>query len=160
MKNRYWLLTIVALLFTGFINKGMAQNSKKIMIYQLLPRLFGNKQKNNIPYGTIEQNGSGKFNDITAQALDGIKELGTTHVWFTGVIAHATLTDYSNAGLPANNARVVKGRAGSPYAVRDYYDVDPDLAVDVNGRMAEFEALVKRTHEKGLKMIMTLYLIM
>jgi glycosidase len=153
MKGRYWILTIVALLFTGFINKGMAQNNKKIMIYQLLPRLFGNKQQNNIPYGTIEQNGSGKFNDITAQALDGIKELGTTHVWFTGVISHATLTAYSNAGLPANNAKVVKGRAGSPYAVRDYYDVDPDLSVDVNSRMAEFEALIKRTHEKGLKVI-------
>lgn len=131
----------------------MAQNNKKVMIYQLLPRLFGNKQQNNIPYGTIEQNGSGKFNDITVQALDGIKELGTTHVWFTGIISHATLTDYSDAGLPANHAKVVKGRAGSPYAIRDYYDVDPDLAVEVNNRMAEFEALIKRTHEKGLKVI-------
>jgi len=153
MKTHYWILTIVALLFTGFINKCMAQNNKKVMIYQLLPRLFGNKQQNNIPYGTIEQNGSGKFNDITVQALDGIKELGTTHIWFTGVISHATLTDYSHAGLPANHAKVVKGRAGSPYAIRDYYDVDPDLAVEVNNRMAEFEALIKRTHEKGLKVI-------
>lgn len=130
----------------------LAQN-KKIMIYQLLPRLFGNKQQANVPYGTIEQNGSGKFADISEQALDGIKELGTTHVWYTGVISHATLTDYSKDGLPSNNANVVKGRAGSPYAVRDYYDLDPDLATDVKNRMAEFEALVKRTHEKGLKVI-------
>jgi len=130
----------------------LAQN-KKIMIYQLLPRLFGNKQQANVPYGTIEQNGSGKFADISEQALDGIKELGTTHVWYTGVISHATLTDYSKAGLPANNANVVKGRAGSPYAVRDYYDLDPDLSTDVKNRMSEFEELIRRTHKKGLKVI-------
>jgi len=153
MKSRYWILTVIFLSFSGFTNIIMAQQSKKIMIYQLLPRLFGNKQQSNIPYGTIMQNGSGKFEDITGQALDGIKELGTTHVWFTGVISHATLTDYSADGLPANNAQVVKGRAGSPYAVRDYYDVDPDLAVVVKNRMAEFEALIQRTHAKGLKVI-------
>ncbi|WP_158797091.1 alpha-amylase family protein [Pedobacter sp. L105] len=143
---------VVGVLISGFMNTGLAQE-KKIMIYQLLPRLFGNKQQNNVPYGTIEQNGSGKFADISDKALDGIKELGTTHVWFTGVISHATLTDYSSAGLPANNANVVKGRAGSPYAVRDYYDIDPDLAADAKNRMAEFEDLVKRTHQKGLKVI-------
>jgi glycosidase len=144
---------IVGCLFvSGFMNDALAQN-KKVMIYQMLPRLFGNKQQNNIPYGTIEQNGSGKFADIDDKALDGIKELGTTHVWYTGVISHATLTDYSSFGLPANNANVVKGRAGSPYAVRDYYDLDPDLATDVNNRMTEFESLIKRTHKKGMKVI-------
>jgi glycosidase len=143
---------VILLIVSGSMDVALAQN-KKIMIYQLLPRLFGNKQQANVPYGTIEQNGSGKFADISEQALDGIKELGTTHVWYTGVISHATLTDYSKAGLPANNANVVKGRAGSPYAVRDYYDLDPDLATDVNNRMTEFEELVKRTHKKGLKVI-------
>lgn len=151
MKGLCRNLAVLVFIFSGFMNDTSAQDTKKIMIYQLLPRLFGNQQHNNIPYGTIEQNGSGKFADINGRALDGIRELGTTHVWYTGVIAHATLTPY--AGLPANNANVVKGRAGSPYAVRDYYDVDPDLAVDVKNRMAEFEALVKRTHEKGLKVI-------
>lgn len=153
MKKLRWNFIVVIFLLSGFMNEASAQKNKKIMIYQLLPRLFGNKQQNNIPYGTIEQNGSGKFADISDQALDGIKELGTTHVWFTGVISHATLTDYSSDGLPANNANVVKGRAGSPYAVRDYYDLDPDLATDVKSRMAEFEALVARTHKKGLKVI-------
>lgn len=143
---------VIFLMISGSMDIASAQN-KKIMIYQLLPRLFGNKQHANVPYGTIEQNGSGKFADITDKALDGIKELGTTHVWFTGVISHGTLTDYSKDGLPANNANVVKGRAGSPYAVRDYYDLDPDLATDVKNRMAEFEALVARTHKKGLKVI-------
>lgn len=146
-------VVLLIVLILGFMDAATAQDNKKIMIYQLLPRLFGNQQQRNVPYGTIEQNGSGKFADINDKALDGIKELGTTHVWFTGVIAHGTLTDYSQYGLPADNANVVKGRAGSPYAVRDYYDVDPDLATDVTQRMAEFEALVKRSHAKGLKVI-------
>jgi len=128
-------------------------NDKQIVIYQLLPRLFGNKNTTNIPYGTIQQNGSGKFNDITDKALDGIKELHVNYVWYTGAIAHASLTDYSAYGIKVDDADVVKGRAGSPYAIRDYYDVDPDLAVDVKNRMQEFEALVKRTHAKNLKVI-------
>ncbi|QIL42620.1 alpha-amylase [Pedobacter sp. HDW13] len=128
-------------------------NDKQIVIYQLLPRLFGNKNIANIPYGTIQQNGSGKFNDITDKALDGIKELHVNYVWYTGAIAHASLTDYSAYGIKVDDADVVKGRAGSPYAIRDYYDVDPDLAVDVKNRMKEFEALVKRTHAKNLKVI-------
>lgn len=153
MINLRWNFIVLILLSSGFMNDASAQKNKKIMIYQLLPRLFGNKLHNNIPYGTIEQNGSGKFADINEKALDGIKELGTTYVWYTGVIAHGTLTPYDKEGLPANNANVVKGRAGSPYAVRDYYDVDPDLAINVGDRMAEFEALVKRTHQKDLKVI-------
>jgi len=128
-------------------------DANKLMIYQLLPRLFGNQQTNNVVYGTIEQNGSGKFNDINDKALDGIREMGTTHIWYTGVIAHASLTDYSSFGIKPDDADVVKGRAGSPYAIRDYYDVDPDLAVDVKSRMTEFEALLQRTHKKGMKVI-------
>lgn len=129
----------------------LAQN--KPIIYQLLPRLFGNKESRNISYGTIEQNGCGKFNDISLKALDGIKELGVNYVWYTGVIAHASLTDYSAFGIKPDDADVVKGRAGSPYAIRDYYDVDPDLAVDVSKRMKEFEALIARTHKKGMKVL-------
>lgn len=143
--------TLIALTIFGITDSSMAQN--KPIIYQLLPRLFGNTQTNNISYGTIEQNGSGKFNDISNKALDGIKELGVSHVWYTGVIAHASLTDYSTVGIKAGDADVIKGRAGSPYAIRDYYDVDPDLAVDVSKRMAEFEALIARTHQKGMKVI-------
>lgn len=124
-----------------------------IIIYQLLPRLFGNTNASNKPFGTIAENGCGKFNDINDKALDGLKELNVDYVWYTGVIAHASLTDYSKHGIPTGDADVVKGRAGSPYAIRDYYDVDPDLAVDVNKRMAEFEGLVQRTHNKGLKVL-------
>ena len=126
----------------------------KIIIYQLLPRLFSNfntTRKNN---GTIEENGCGKFNLITTKALREIKRLGATHVWFTGVIEHATQTDYTHFGIRKDHPSIVKGRAGSPYAIKDYYDIDPDLAEDVPHRMDEWMALVERTHKAGMKVIM------
>ena len=125
----------------------------KTIIYQLLPRTFANfctTRKNN---GSIQENGFGKFNLITTKALHEIKNLGATHVWYTGVIEHATQTDYSEFGITPDHPSVVKGKAGSPYAIKDYYDVDPDLAVNVDNRMAEFEALIERTHKAGLKVI-------
>jgi glycosidase len=106
------------------------------------------------PFGTIEENGCGKFNDFTPSVLKEFRQRGITHVWYTGVIRHASMTDYSRYGIPRQHPAVVKGRAGSPYAITDYYDVDPDLAVDVENRMAEFERLISRTHRAGLKMIM------
>lgn len=126
---------------------------KKTIIYQLLPRLFTNTNNHCIPNGTYAQNGSGKFNDITPAVLKSIKELGITHVWYTGIIEHATKTDYSAEGIRPDNPHVVKGEAGSPYAIKDYYDVDPDLAVDVSHRMEEFEALVARTHKAGMGVV-------
>jgi len=128
----------------------------KLIIYQLLPRLFGNTKTLNKTYGSIEENGVGKFNDITDKALQEIKKMGFTHVWYTGVIEHATMTDYSAFGIKADDPDIVKGRAGSPYAIKDYYDIDPDLAVDVKNRMGEYEALIKRSHDNGLKVIMDL----
>jgi glycosidase len=118
-----------------------------------MTRLFGNKISSNVPYGTIEQNGVGKFNDVDVTALRAIKELGITHVWYTGIIEHAVLTDYTRFGIPLDDADVVKGRAGSPYAIKDYYDVNPDLATDVAKRMNEFDLLVERTHAEGLGVI-------
>ncbi|MCM1076344.1 MAG: alpha-amylase family protein [Bacteroides sp.] len=127
---------------------------RKPIIYQLLPRLFTNTNNHCVPNGTYAQNGCGKMNDITETVLNGIKELGVTHVWYTGIIEHATKTDYSDEGIvPPDNPYVVKGQAGSPYAIKDYYDVDPDLAVDVKNRMGEFEALVARTHDAGLDVL-------
>lgn len=151
MSKSFRNITLIVLMYIGSSDMSMAQS--KPIIYQLLPRLFGNQQSKNIAYGTIEQNGTGKFNDISFKALDGLKELSVTHVWYTGVVAHASLTDYSAFGIKPDDADVVKGRAGSPYAIRDYYDVDPDLAVDVKNRMAEFEALISRTHQKELKVL-------
>jgi len=125
----------------------------KFVIYQVFPRLFGNYVSTNKHSGTLQENGCGKFNSFTAKALAEIKTLGVTHVWYTGVIEHATQTDYSSSGIAQDHPAVVKGKAGSPYAIKDYYDVDPDLAENVKSRMAEFEDLVKRTHEAGMKVI-------
>lgn len=125
----------------------------KLIIYQIFTRLFGNQNTTNHWHGTLQENGVGKFNDVNATALQAIKQFGATHIWFTGVIEHATQTDYSAYGIRPDDPVVVKGRAGSPYAVKDYYDVDPDLAVSVPDRMAEFDALVQRTHAHNLKVI-------
>jgi glycosidase len=125
----------------------------KLIIYQMFPRLFGNTNTTNKFYGSIEENGVGKLNDISDKALKEIKAMGFSHVWYTGVIEHATMTDYSAFGITPDDPDVVKGRAGSPYAIKDYYDIDPDLAVDVKKRIKEFEALVKRTHANNLKVI-------
>lgn len=124
----------------------------KPLIYQIFTRLYGNKKNANIPAGSIEENGCAKMNDITAKQLERIASMGFTHVWFTGLIEHATQTDYSANGIKADHPAVVKGRAGSPYAIKDYYDIDPDLAVNVKQRMKEFNALLKRTHQAELKL--------
>lgn len=128
-------------------------HGKKMIIYQMMTRLFGNQNTTNKPYGTIEENGVGKFSDINEKALAGIKELGVTHVWYTGVLEHALLSDYTTQGIPLDDADVVKGRAGSPYAIKDYYDVNPDLANDVKNRLNEFQQLIERTHAQDLKVI-------
>ncbi|NPV35675.1 MAG: alpha-amylase [Bacteroidales bacterium] len=125
----------------------------KPVIYQLFPRLFGNSQPFKIQGGTIEDNGCGKFSDISSKALNQLKDMGITHVWYTGIFSHATCTDYSSIGLPATCPLITKGRAGSPYAVRDYYDVDPDLTIEPQNRMKEFRQLVQRTHKAGLKVL-------
>lgn len=131
----------------------MQQASNKVVVYQMMTRLFGNKVSVNKPYGTLEENGVGKFNDINDTALKSLKELGITHVWYTGVLEHGVLTDYTKYNIPLDDADVVKGRAGSPYAIKDYYDVNPDLAVDVRNRVKEFEQLIDRTHANNLKVL-------
>jgi glycosidase len=130
-----------------------ANQPSKIVIYQMMVRLFGNTTTLNKPYGTLVENGTGKFNDVNDVALTSLKKLGVSHVWYTGVLEHATLSEYPAYGIPADHPFVVKGRAGSPYSIKDYYDVDPDLAVDVKNRLKEFEQLMDRTHKNGLKAI-------
>lgn len=125
----------------------------KVIIYQVFTRLFGNRNTTRKECGTIAENGSGKFNDFDSKTLKTIKKLGVSHIWYTGVIRHATQTNYSQYGIPSQSATVVKGKAGSPYAICDYYDVDPDLAVNVEKRMDEFDKLVVRTHKAGLKVM-------
>jgi glycosidase len=128
-------------------------HQKKVIIYQLMPRWYTNCNDHCVKNGSIRQNGCGKFNEIDLPKLRSIKSMGVTHVWYTGIIEHATATNYSRQGIKPCNPHVVKGKAGSPYAIRDYYDVCPDMAVKVKDRMAEFEALIDRTHRAGLKVI-------
>jgi glycosidase len=128
-------------------------SKKKVVVYQVFTRLFGNTNTTNKPWGTIEENGVGKFNDFTDKALQEIKDLGVTHIWYTGVPHHALVGDYTSIGISNDDPDVVKGRAGSPYAVKDYYNVNPDLAVDPSKRLEEFEALIERTHKNGLKVV-------
>ena len=126
----------------------------KPIIYQVFTRLYGNRCLTRKQNGTIEENGCGKMADFTPSVLKHLRELGVSHVWYTGVIRHASMTDYSRFGIPCQHPSVVKGRAGSPYAIADYYDIDPDLAVNVDKRMDEFHRLVARTHRAGLKVVL------
>jgi glycosidase len=128
-------------------------SEKKEVVYQVFTRLFGNTNTNNKPWGTIEENGVGKFNDFTEKALTEIRDLGVTYIWYTGVPHHALVRDYTSIGVSNDDPEVVKGRAGSPYAVKDYYNVNPDLAVNPANRLQEFEALIARTHKAGMKVI-------
>ena len=130
-----------------------SRKTEKMIIYQVFPRWFGNTNTKLVRNGSLAENGTGKFSDFTPLALSKIKELGTTHIWYTGVIEHATQTDYTAYHIQKDHRAVVKGKAGSPYAIKDYYDIDPDLADHVENRMEEFEALVARTHEAGMKVI-------
>ena len=117
----------------------------------MLPRLWGNDNPNPIFFGSVTQNGTGRFSDIDTKTLEYLSWLGCSHVWYTGIIRHSTQT--KEAGCIRSHPQFVKGIAGSPYAICDYYDVNPYLADNPDNRMAEFEQLLKRTHDAGLKMI-------
>src|SRR3970282_379269 len=162
IKKKTLVLGIsVVLLSTACKTKDLKMNAekkeiateKKIVVYQVFTRLFGNKNANNKPWGTIEENGVGKFNDFTDKALQEIKDLGVSYIWYTGVPHHALIRDYTAIGVSNDDPDIVKGRAGSPYAVKDYYNVNPDLAVNPANRLQEFDALVARTHKAGLKLL-------
>ena len=126
---------------------------EKIIIYQVLPRLFGNDNETRKKSGTLKENGVGKFSDFNEKTLTEIKGMGFTHIWYTGVLEHATKTDYSLSGIKKDHPDVVKGMAGSPYAIKDYYDICPDLADKTGRRIEEFEELIGRSHHAGLKVI-------
>ncbi|MCI1779899.1 MAG: alpha-amylase family glycosyl hydrolase [Bacteroidales bacterium] len=126
---------------------------RKFIIYQILLRVFGNKNDKCVSNGSLFLNGSGKFGSVSEEVLSDLKKLSVTHVWYTGCIEHATGEAFSSLGIKRDNIRVVKGRAGSPFAIKDYYDVNPYLADNPAERMSEFENMVRRTHDAGLKVI-------
>lgn len=149
--DRYYEVDLAA--GTARIVSRRDRSAHRMRIYQLLPRLFSNINETRRPDGTLTENGVGKFNDIDEKALTSIKDLGCTHVWLTGVLRQATSTDYASIGLPADEPMLLKGRAGSPYAITDYFDVCPDYAVAPLQRSAEFCALLDRAHDVGLGVI-------
>lgn len=126
-------------------------DGERLRIYQLLVRTFGNINETRKPNGTLKENGVGKFNDINDAAIASIKEMGFNTIWLTGIIQQATATDYSEIGQPADDVDLLKGLAGSPYAIRDYFDVCPDYAVDPKNRIEEFKALIERLHKHNIK---------
>ncbi len=127
--------------------------ANKFIIYQLLLRVFGNSNENCVSNGSLILNGSGKFSDINDSVFDHLKSLNVSHIWYTGVIEHATKSDFTMFGIPLDNPNIVKGEAGSPYAIKDYYDVNPYLADNPSKRMDEFDSLVERTHTAGFKVL-------
>ncbi|MGZ9898430.1 alpha-amylase family protein [Shewanella gaetbuli] len=138
---------------TNEVKSQPSPQQHKAVVYQVFTRLYGNTQTANVPWGTIDQNGIGKFSDFTDTALQDIKSLGVSHIWYTGVPHHAVINDYTEYGISNDDPDVVKGRAGSPYAVKDYYNVNPDLADNPANRLAEFESLIARTHKHGMRVL-------
>lgn len=129
------------------------KKNERLIIYQFFPRILTNAKDNPVPWGSLESNGSGKFNDLTPKVIRSIKQLGVNTLWLTGVIEHATKSDFSSFGIEKDHPSVVKGEAGSPYAIKDYYDVNPALAVDVPNRLDEFKKTVRRIHKEGMKVV-------
>ena len=124
----------------------------KTIVYQMFPRLWGNRVTDPVPDGSLAENGCGKFSSIDDKTLIWLKEkLRVTHVWYTGVIRHATTEVFP--GCLSSAQAIVKGKAGSPYAITDYFDVNPYLADNPKNRIFEFESLLKRTHTAGLKAV-------
>jgi len=138
---------------TGALSSRGRFQGERARIYQLFPRLFGNTNETRKPNGTLAENGVGKFADINDAALEAIRRMGFTHVWLTGVLQQMSATDYSSFGEPAEDPDLLKGLAGSPYAIKDYFDVSPDYAVRPAERLQEFRALLDRVHAHGMKAI-------
>jgi len=160
MSKRFLGMIVFALLINSCQEQATSNpeqktemKKSKAVVYQVFTRLFGNTNTNNRPWGTIEDNGIGKFSDFNDKALSELRNLGITHIWYTGVPHHALINDYSEYGISNDDPDVVKGRAGSPYAVKDYYNVNPDLADNVENRLEEFKALIQRTHKHDLKVL-------
>ncbi|MGZ5020621.1 MAG: alpha-amylase family glycosyl hydrolase, partial [Chthoniobacterales bacterium] len=128
-----------------------APKPERIRIYQLFVRLFSNTNETRKQNGTLAENGVGKFNEINDAALDSLRVMGFTHIWLTGVLQQATGTDYSGIGQPADDPNLLKGIAGSPYAIKDYFDVCPDYAERPEHRLDEFKSLLDRIHRHEMK---------
>src|SRR6266404_3612943 len=88
------------------------------VIYEIYPRAFS---------------AEGNFRGITAQ-LDRLKNLGVTILWLMPI-------------HPIGQEKK-KGTIGSPYAVRDYYGINPDY-----GSKDDLKRLIGEAHKRRMKVI-------
>lgn len=116
--------------------------------------LWGNTNLNPQKNGNSFTNGTTKFIDVSNKALDCLYVKGFTHLYATGIIEHATKEDYTMLGIPLDHPSIVKGNCGSPFAIKDYFDVNPFLASNPENRLDEFNLMVKRIHKNKLKIIL------
>ena len=146
------LLCVTSTLYSQ-LPMSVKATSEKFVVYQMMFHLWGNKQTELVRNGSYQTNGVTKFKDVSDVALKALKNKGITHVYATGLIEHATMENFAAFGSPIDHPSVVKGRAGSPFAIKDYYDVNPFLADEPAKRMEEFKAMLKRFHANGLKLV-------
>ena len=156
LDSGFWIFPLVSGLskFLDGVGLQRAPFKGRMRVYQLMTRHFGNANESRVPDGSREENGCGHFLDVNEEALGQIKGMGFTHLWLTGALDHATGTSYP--GLPGDEPGILKGKAGSPYAVRDYFNVSPDLAVEPENRLGEFRDLLDRCQEAGLRVLIDL----
>jgi glycosidase len=135
----------------------MAQKTVKTdkhVVYQMMFHLWGNQNTDVKKNGSAAENGVTKFKDVSTKGLQALKKKGFSHLYTTGILEHATMEDMRDNGSPLDHPHVVKGRAGSPFAIKDYYDVNPFLADKPADRMTEFAAMLDRVHKADLKLVL------
>jgi glycosidase len=135
----------------------MAQKTVKTdkhIVYQMMFHLWGNQNTQVKRHGSAAENGVTKFKDLSSKGLQALKKKGYSHLYTTGILEHATMEDFSAFGSPLDHPQVVKGRAGSPFAIKDYFDVNPFLADKPAERLQEFSAMLDRVHKADLKLVL------
>lgn len=131
-----------------------AMKTDKLVVYQMMFHLWGNQQAEVKRNGSAAENGVTKFKDVSLKGLKALKKKGYSHLYTTGILEHATMEDFSSHGSPLDHPQVVKGRAGSPFAIKDYYDVNPFLSDKPTERLQEFSEMLDRIHASDLKLVL------
>ncbi len=151
--RKFYLLLLTAALLHPLMAQDKSKSDKHV-VYQMMFHLWGNQQTQVKRNGSASENGVTKFKDISEKGLKALKKKGYSHLYTTGILEHATMEDMTAYGSPLDHPHVVKGRAGSPFAIKDYYDVNPFLADKPTERMQEFAAMLDRVHKADLKLVL------
>ena len=151
--RKFYLVLLSAFLMSPLMAQKTVKTDKHV-VYQMMFHLWGNQNTNVKRNGSAAENGVTKFKDVSMKGLQALKKKGYSHLYTTGILEHATMEDFSTFGSPLDHPQVVKGRAGSPFAIKDYYDVNPFLADKPAERMQEFSAMLDRVHQADLKLVL------